>query len=160
MHRRTMLGVLGGAAYGLAALSGDEAKAGDDPKANALEECSCKCVEACSNGMNWCEETFLHASKQLASGKAQYAKAMHLFNDCGEVCGTTAKLVARTSPLSASLCRACIESCTACVSEGEKLGDAKMKEALDALRACSSSCREMLKTLGSAACCGEACCSK
>jgi len=162
MDRRSMLGVLGGAA-GLAAFCGREAAAADDiDKSKALADCGCKCVEACSNAMNWCNETFLYASKEAAAGKSNYAKVMHYWNDCGEICGTASKLVARMSPLMAHTCQACASSCDDCVAASEKLNDPKMKEAIAAARACSKSCRDMLQTIGvkvAAACCaaGEVC---
>lgn len=82
MDRRTMLGVFGGAAAGLVALGGREAAATDDAdKGKALADCGCKCTEACSNAMNWCNETFLYASREAAAGKKDYAKVMHLWND-------------------------------------------------------------------------------
>ncbi|GIW86402.1 MAG: hypothetical protein KatS3mg108_0726 [Isosphaeraceae bacterium] len=87
---------------------------------------------------------------------------MHHWNDCGELCGTAAKLVARMSPLMAHACRACAAGCDDCVTASEKLNDPKMREALDALRACSKSCREMPQTMGIkvAACCEGDCCTK
>lgn len=161
MDRRTMLGVLGGAA-GFAALGGLEAAAADDAdKSKALADCSCKCVEACSNAMNWCNETFLAASRDASAGKRDYAKVMHYWNDCGELCGTAAKLVARMSPVMAHACQACAASCDDCVTASEKLNDAKMKEAIAAVRACSKSCRDMLQTMGvkvAAPCCGDGKC--
>jgi uncharacterized protein (DUF1501 family) len=149
MDRRTMLGALGGAAVGFAMLDGQQAAAADDAdKGKALADCGCKCTEACSNAMNWCNETFLYASREATAGKRDYAKVMHLWNDCGEICGSSAKLVARTSPLMAHICRACAASCDDCVTASEKLDDAKLKEAIAAVRACSKSCRDMLEMMG------------
>ncbi len=149
MDRRTLLGVLGGAAAGLAVLNGHEAVAADDAdKGKALADCGCKCTEACSNAMNWCSETFLYASREAAAGKRDYVKVMHLWNDCGEICGTAAKLVARTSPLTTHICQTCAVSCDDCVAASEKLGDPKLKEAISAVRDCATSCRAMLEMLG------------
>lgn len=147
----------------LAALGKREAAAADDAdKDKALADCGCKCVEACSNAMNWCNETFLAASREAAAGKREHAKLMHYWNDCGELCGTAAKLVARMSPLMAHACQACAASCDDCVTASEKLADPKLKEAIAAVRACSKSCRDMRQTMGvkvAAACCaaGEVC---
>lgn len=149
MDRRKMLGVLGGAAAGLAVLGGQEAAVADDSdKGKALADCGCKCTESCSNAMNWCSETFLYASREAAAGKRDYAKVMHLWNDCGEICGTSAKLVARMSPLTTHICQTCAVSCDDCVAASEKLADPKLKEAIAAVRACSKSCRAMLEMMG------------
>lgn len=149
MDRRALLGLLGTAAAGFAIVSGQEAAAAEEvDKDKTLADCGCDCTEACSNAMNWCSETFLYASREAVAGKRDYAKIMHLWNDCGEVCGTSAKLVARMSPLTTHICQACAVSCDDCVAASEKLGDPKLKEAIDAVRACSRSCRVMLEMMG------------
>ena len=145
MHRRELLGVLGSSAVGLVAVS--SARAEDDAD-KAIVDCGCKCVEACCDAMNWCNEAYLHCSRLVAKGNAENAKAMALLLDCGEVCGTAAKLVARMSPLTVQLCRTCLEGCELCVAECSKLDGQTMKDAVKSLRACGESCRAMLKVMG------------
>ena len=101
MDRRELLGVLGATAAGLAIAGGARAaRAGHDK-----EDIHEKCADACSDCEKECNQAFHHCYKQVASGKAGHAKAMHLCVDCGEVCSTAAKLVARMSPLMVHTCR-------------------------------------------------------
>ena len=107
-----------------------------------------KCADACSDCAKECNQGFHHCFKQVQAGKAGHAKAMHLCVDCGEVCSTSAKLVARMSPLMTITCHACAESCEACIAECEKLNDPGMKETVESLKKCAASCREMVKAMG------------
>lgn len=145
MDRRELLGVLGATAAGLAAVSGGTASAQEKHAGGDIHE---RCAEACSDCEKECNRGFHHCYKQVQAGKQGYAKAMHLCVDCGEVCSTAAKLVARMSPLMTFTCHACAESCDACIAECEKLGDAEMKEVVASLRKCSESCKEMVKAMG------------
>lgn len=73
---------------------------------------------------------------------------MHLCVDCGDICGTAGRHVARMSPLMTHTCQACAESCDDCIAECEKLNDPEMKEVVESLRQCAKSCREMVKAMG------------
>ncbi|MBX9625544.1 MAG: four-helix bundle copper-binding protein [Gemmataceae bacterium] len=141
MHRRELLGVLGASAAGLAA---SPAWAGDDKPKDPLVECGCKCVEACCDAMNWCNEAFLHCSKELAAGRVGHAKAMALLLDCGEVCSAAAKLVARESAFTAQVCRTCAEACAIAAPECEKLDHPTMKDAGKSLKKCADACKALL----------------
>ena len=144
MDRRELLGILGATAAGLAVTGGTrQARAGQD-----RDDIHERCAEACSDCEKECNQAFHHCYKQVASGKAGHAKAMHLCVDCGEVCSTAAKLVARMSPLMVHTCRACAECCDACLVECEKLNDPEMREVLDSLKKCAAICREMVKVMG------------
>lgn len=147
MDRRELLGVLGATAAGLTALTGGPALAqqGHAPKEGDIHE---KCADACSDCEKECNRGFHHCYKQVQAGKADHAKAMHLCVDCGEVCSTAGKLVARMSPLMTFTCHACAESCEACLAECEKLHDPAMKETIESLKKCAASCREMVKSMG------------
>jgi hypothetical protein len=151
MDRRELLGVLGATAAGLAAVTGGETLA-QQAKPHAHEEgrgdIHEKCAEACVDCEKHCNQGFHHCYRQISSGKQQHARAMHLCVDCGEVCSTAGKLVARMSPLMTYTCHACAESCEACIAECEKLNDPEMKETIAALRTCAQSCREMVKAMG------------
>src|SRR4051794_40247571 len=137
MDRRELLGVLGATAAGLAAATGGQALA-QEGKAHARDDNHEKCAEACSDCAKECNQGFHHCYKQLQAGKAGHAKAMHLLVDCGEVCSTSAKLVARMSPLMTITCHACAESCEACLAECEKLHDPGMKETVESLKKCAA----------------------
>jgi hypothetical protein len=144
MDRRELLGVLGATAAGLVAVTGgaraEEPSHKDDPHH--------QCAKACADCMHECEEGFHHCYRQVSSGKANYAKAMHVCVDCAEMCGTSAKLVARMSPLMVHTCEATADCCDDCIAECEKLDDPKMKEVVASLRRCAQSCREMVKMMG------------
>lgn len=145
MHRRKLLSVLGASAAGLVAVT--SAGAADDAE-KAVTDCGCKCVEACCDAMNWCNEAFVHCSRLVGKGKAEHEKPMALLLDCGEVCSTAAKLIARTSPLTAQICRTCLESCGLAVASCEKFDSRTMQDVAKSLRACGESCRAMLKVMG------------
>lgn len=152
MERRELLGVLGATAAGLAAVTGGQALAQDRKKADDHKhgegDIHEKCAEACVDCEKECNQGFHHCFKQVQAGKAGHAKAMHLCVDCGDICGTAGKHVARMSPLMAITCHACAESCDACIKECETLNDPEMKETIASLKACAATCREMVKAMG------------
>jgi hypothetical protein len=148
MDRRELLGALGVTAAGLVAVSGAEARA-QEAGGRAGRDIHEQCAEACVNCEKECNQGFHHCYQQVTAGKQEHAKAMHLCVDCGDICGTSAKLVARMSPLMSYTCQACAECCDACIAECEKFQDAQMKETVEALRRCAKSCREMVQAMGS-----------
>jgi hypothetical protein len=145
MDRRELLGVLGATTAGLVAATAGTARAAQGHK----DDIHHKCAEACGNCMHACEEGFHHCYRQLTGGKAGYAKAMLSCVDCGEICGTSSKLVARMSPLMIYTCRACADCCDTCLAECEKVNDRdpEMKDVVESLRVCARSCREMVKAM-------------
>jgi len=152
MDRRELLGVLGATAAGLVAVAGGGARA-QEPKGHAHEggqhdDIHSRCAQACADCMRDCEECFHHCAQQVAAGKREHARAMHLCIDCAEVCGTSAKLCARRSPLMVHTCRACAEACDACIAACEPLDDPEMKRVVETLRRCAQSCREMVRAMG------------
>jgi hypothetical protein len=142
MDRRELLGILGATTAGLAAVIGGTARADEEGHKDDPHH---KCADACAHCMHACEEGFHHCYRQVTSGKAGHAKAMHLCVDCAEICGTSAKLVARMSPLMVHTCRACAECCETCLTECEKFNDPEMKAVVESLRTCAKSCRDMVK---------------
>lgn len=151
MEHREMFGVVGAAAAGLAFTAANEARGepATSKTGDSYADCSCQCVESCTDCMNSCNECYGHCFHEVGKGKSRYAKAMQLCVDCGEVCGTSAKLVARESALMSHGCQACAAGCEECIAECEKLDDPKMKETIDAMRKCADSCRAMLKMIDS-----------
>lgn len=144
MQRRELLGTLGVTAAALTAVTGGRAfAAAPDDKDDGHD----KCADACFDCEKECSEAFHYCCKQLSSGKATHAKAMHLCVDCADICSTAGKLVSRKSPLMVFTCQACAECCDACVAECDKLSDADLKECCDALRKCSTACKEMVKAM-------------
>ena len=145
MDRRELFGILGATTAGVFIASGSTTLAAQEGHANDSHH---KCAEACANCMHACEEAYSHCRLLVTSGKVIHAKAMQLCVDCAEICGTSAKLVARMSPLMIHTCRACAECCEATLAECEKFSDAEMKAVAVSLRACAKSCRDMVKDMG------------
>ena len=79
MQRRELLGVLGATAAGLVAMTGGEAHAAHLDKAHE------DCLKACSDCAKTCDETFHHCYMQVAEGKRDHAKPLHLVSDCAGV---------------------------------------------------------------------------
>ncbi len=150
MDRRELLGVLGATAAGLAAVTGRATAAEEAHAHEGHGDSHEACAEACVDCEKHCNQGFHHCFKQVQAGKAGHAKAMHLCVDCGDVCSTSGKLVARMSPLMGHVCHACAESCAACIAECEKLNDPEMKDVVASLRKCEASCRAMVKAMGHA----------
>src|SRR5256885_15997357 len=112
MDRRELLGVLGATAAGLATVAGaGEARAAQGGKDDIHERCAEDCVD-CEKE---CNQGFHHCYKQVQAGKQDYAKAMHLCVDCGEVCSTAGKLVPPLSPLMTPTSRPCPASRHECI---------------------------------------------
>jgi hypothetical protein len=147
MNRRKLLGALGATATGVIAATGGQALAQHERGHHEHGDLHERCAQACVDCEKDCNHGFHHCFQQVQAGKPAHAKAMHLCVDCGEVCSTAAKLVARMSPLMTYTCQACAQSCDACIAECEKLNDPHMKEVVDSLRRCAQSCREMVKAM-------------
>jgi hypothetical protein len=145
MDRRELLGVVGATAAGLVAATASTARA-EQPLKDDIHH---KCAEACGDCMHACEEAFHHCYRKVTAGDMAHAKAMHLCVDCGDICGSSVKLVARMSPLMTFTCRACAECCDTCLVECEKLNDRdpEMKTVIESLRLCAKSCRDMVRTM-------------
>jgi len=142
MHRRELLGVLGATVAGLIAVTGGEAHAAPMDKAHE------DCLKACTDCAKECGETFHHCYMQVAQGKKEHAKALHLVSDCAEFCGLSASMIAKHSPLMVHSCLACAEACKACATECDKFDSAEMKACAKSCRECEKSCLEMVKAMG------------
>jgi hypothetical protein len=145
MDRRQLLTTLGATAAGFVA-AGTSARAqheGHHHRDKVHEDCL-KACEACERS---CNETFHHCYQQLAQGKKEHAKALHLVADCGKFCDLSADLIANQSPLMAHACAACAEACKACAAECDKFDSAELKACARACRECETSCRAMLKAM-------------
>jgi hypothetical protein len=88
MERRTMLGMLGAGAVG-AALIGKNAVADDThdhEHAHAHDKTHEDCLKACSDCAKSCDEAFHHCYMQVAEGKKEHAKPLHMVSDCAGFC--------------------------------------------------------------------------
>ena len=146
MIRREWIGRMGAGAAGLAAIAGSSARAQhQEPAGGNIHE---ECADSCVNCEKECNQGFHHCYQQVRAGKVEHAKAMHLLADCGDICGTSGKLVARMSPLMVHTCGACGACCKDTIAAVEALNDDAMAETLDALRKCQESCESMVKAMG------------
>ena len=146
MDRRKLLGVLGTTAAGLAAVTGRAAGAeGQGHRQSETHEDCIKTAQECSRS---CSETFHHCFEQVAQGKKEHAKALHLVADCGKFCNLSTDLVANGSPLMAFACAACAEACKACASECDKFGESEMKDCAKHCHACEKACLAMVRAMG------------
>ena len=143
MQRRELLGVLGVTAAGLVAATGGQAHAAQGHHDKAHEDC----LKACSDCAKTCDQTFHHCYMQVAEGKRDHAKALHLTSDCAAFCGLAACMIAKHSPLMASSCHACAEACKACAAECDKHDSPEMKACAQSCRDCEKACHEMVKAM-------------
>ena len=141
MDRRELLGVLGTTAAGLLASNGRAA--GADHKGQRHNEAHEDCIRICQECSRSCNETFHHCYEQVAEGKKEHAKALHMVADCAKFCNLSADLMANGSPLMAFSCAACAEACKACAAECDKFAESEMKGCAKMCHACEKSCRAM-----------------
>ena len=116
MVRRELLGVLGAA--GLVAVNNLKAHAQHEGHGGKVYDDCLKACEACERS---CNETFHYCYTQVAAGKKEYAKVLHLVVDCGKFCDLSADLIASQSPLMVHSCLGCAEACMACAAECDKV---------------------------------------
>ena len=163
MDRRELLGVLGASAVGLASVASREARAAQE--GHEHDKTHEECLKACSDCAKVCDETFHHCYLEVAQGKKEHAKSLHLLSDCAGFCGLSACMIAKHSPLMVHSCAACAEACKATAAEVGKFDSPEMKAAAKTLLACEKSCREMVAHMGkhdhaAGAACDEGCCSE
>jgi len=151
MKRRELLGALGAGAAGLAALSTvstAQAQQHAGEPAHRHDKTHEDCLKACSDCARMCDETFHHCYMQVAEGKRDHARPLHLVSDCAGFCSLSACMIAKHSPLMAYSCASCADACKATATEVEKFDSPEMKAAAKSLRTCEASCREMVKAMG------------
>jgi hypothetical protein len=151
MRRRELLGVLGAGTAGLAALSTASTYAQaphEKDAAHRHDQTHEACLKTCADCAKMCDETFHHCYMQVAEGKRDHAKPLHLVSDCAGFCALSACMIAKHSPLMVHSCASCAEACKATAAEVEKFDSPEMKAAAKSLRTCEASCRDMVKAMG------------
>lgn len=143
MDRREMLGMVGAGAIGLTAMSARADEKVCDESCCELDKVHADCLKACSDCAKACDQTFHHCFMQVAAGKKEHAKSLHLASDCAGFCTLSASMIAKHSPLMAHSCNACAEACKATAAECEKFHDDTMRAAVKSLRECERACRTM-----------------
>ncbi len=144
MDRRELFGVIGATAAGLTAVAGASEAHAAQGGTNDMHD---RCAKDCASAMNACNKGFHHCYRQVAEGKREHARTMHLCVDCADICGTAAALVARMSPLMAHTCKAAAECCEGLITQCEKLNDPEMRSVIEACHSCVKSCREMVQAM-------------
>jgi len=147
MDRRELLGMVGAGAIGLTAMSARADEKVCDESCCELDKVHADCFKACSDCAKACDQTFHHCYMQVAAGKKEHAKSLHLASDCAGFCNLSACMIAKHSPLMAYSCGACADACRATAAEVGKFDSEEMKAATRALRACEKSCREMVASM-------------
>ena len=122
--------------------------AGADQQGHQHSETHEDCLRACQECTPLCNETFHHCYEQVAEGKKEHAKALHLVADCAKFCNLSSDLMANGSSLMAFSCAACAEACKACAAECDKFGEAEMKDCAKECRRCEKTCLAMVRAMG------------
>jgi hypothetical protein len=157
MKRREMLGAIGAGTAGLAALAAATPVLAQQEKERPhhYDKVHEDCLKACTDCARTCNETFHHCYMQVAEGKRDHAKPLHLVSDCVGFCSLSASLIAKHSPLMAYSCNSCAEACQVTAAEVERFETPEMQAAAKALRTCERSCREMVASMRARRSAGE-----
>lgn len=148
MDRRELLGMVGAGAMGLTAMAASADDKSSEENCCELDQVHAECYKACADCAKACDMTFHHCYKELAEGKKEHAKSLHLVSDCAAFCSLSACMIAKHSPLMAHSCNACADACKATAAEVGKFDAAEMKAAAKSLRECEKSCRAMVASMG------------
>jgi len=107
------------------------------------------CLKHCGTCAAACNMLAHHCMDQICDKVGDvkwHAKIHSLADDCQAFCVLSATMIARGSNLMEYSCGACAEACEECAEACEKAPDDPMhKETAAKLRACETSCREMVK---------------
>jgi hypothetical protein len=145
MDRRELLAMLGTSAGGLFAVT--RSAAGADNQGHHHSEAHEDCIKACQGCARSCSETFQHCYEQVAEGRKEHAKALHLVADCAKFCNLSFDMMASSSLLMAYSCAACAEACKMCGAECDKFDAPEMKECAKFCRACEKTCVAMVRAM-------------
>ncbi len=154
MDRRSMLGMMGVGAVGLTAFS---ARANADDKDDAQDKhkghqghdkIHQDCLQACGDCAKACDEAFHHCYMQVAEGKREHARSLHLVSDCAGFCALSACTIAKHSPLMAYSCDACAKACADTVAETSKFDSPEMRAVTKSLKHCEETCKAMVAAMG------------
>lgn len=113
------------------------------------------CLDACAG----CELSCVSCADACLNEKNvdMLRRCIRLDLDCADVCGTTARLLARLTSADATLLRGqleiCAQACAACAVECERHAQhhEHCRICAEACRACEEACEQLLQALPSAA---------
>src|SRR2546426_6303558 len=90
-----------------------------------------------------CNAAFNSLVDRLDSGKKEQLRAVQALIDCADVCGATAKLIARKSEFTGPACDLTTRVCDTTVGEVDKVKDSQpMRDVVEACRRASAACRQ------------------
>jgi hypothetical protein len=142
MLSRSVAGLLGLLAVGLLSLGGLDVRAEEHKHSEVVDNCA----KACADCLRACESCARHCADLVADGKKDHLATLGTCADCGDVCGTAAKVVSRRGPLMVTVCESCAKVCDQCGERCEKFPDDKhMAACAKSCRDCAKACREMIK---------------
>jgi len=99
------------------------------------------CIDHCRSCEQICLETVTLCLEQ--GGRHADAKLINALIDCVLICGSSAELMTRRSPLQSEHCRLCAEACRLCAEACEAIGGEHMESCAAACRACEKCCAAM-----------------
>jgi len=109
------------------------------------------CAKACAECMRECDSCAHHCAHMVADGKKDHLKTLSTCLDCGDICGTAARVTSRHGALAVPVCEGCAKSCDECAAACEKFPDDEhMKRCARSCRDCSKACKEMIMHAGHA----------
>ncbi len=104
-----------------------------------------KCAKACRDCMRACQTCNRHCTDMVKSGMKGHEKMVSLTADCRDICALAAKLCERHGPMTAAICQACLQACTACGKECSQYPKmAPMAACSRSCAACAAACQEMI----------------
>lgn len=106
-----------------------------------------ECVRMCAE----CADLCLRAASAALRRQEALASFDHqtMFQDCADICATTARFIGRDSPHHIHVCAECAEICLVCAEVCEGLADAD-----DLINQCAVTCRRCAEMCDHVACAG------
>jgi hypothetical protein len=142
MLSRCVAGLLGVLAVALLSVPGAAVRAEEHKHSEIVDNCAKACVDC----LRECESCARHCAGLVAEGKKDHMTTLGTCADCGDICGTAAKIVSRRGPLMVTVCDGCAKMCDQCGEQCEKFPtDEHMKACAKSCRDCAKACREMIK---------------
>ncbi len=146
MDRRTVLTTASAAAFAgtmIGRVCGQENKAGAHAHLE-MNDVHGACLEACQSCESICNATLSHCLTHLSAGHKEHAACARSATTCQDLCGLSAKLIARGDAFAVAVCAVCAQACEACAVQCESMSsDSQMSICAKACRVCAAACKKM-----------------
>jgi hypothetical protein len=150
MDRRELFTALGAGAVGLATLSRETARAGQQEHVHH-DQVHEDCMKACTECARACNETASHCLNELAEGsgnRKMHARVHAMAMDCQAFCALSTALMERNSAMMEYSCNACADACRVCAQACDQHpGSDLVKHCAETCRTCERACREMVRSM-------------